>query len=89
MPRTASDYARRYASTASTRRCSSCAGKRPSFPKIELTRVSTVFGLMTSFSQTPRFEVLRHQLQRLALARRQLVEQPFLALATEKRHHLA
>ena len=41
-------------STASTRRWSSEAGSRPSLRKIELTCVSTVFGLRNSFSQIAR-----------------------------------
>ena len=68
-------YARRKASTASTRRCSSGAGMRPSFPKIVFTCVSTVFGLRTSCSQIALVrEPLGHEGEHLALARRELVE---------------
>ena len=78
--------ARRYVSTASTRRWSSPPAGRPSLPRIERTCVSTVRSSQPEPLRDRRVRAsLGHERQHLALARGQLAERVVAALRREER----
>ena len=83
-------HARRKASTASTRRWSSGAGGRPSLPKMLVTCFSTARSVTTMLLRDRVVRAaLGHQLEHLALARRELLERVVAARAAhELGHHL-